>query len=269
MENFPKNISNFTIETKTTEQFTHIEKILFYTIYSLVFLLALQGNIIFLIMLNNGKRMKIVHNYFIVNITVSNLIYTLCVPFQLVVELNDGEWILFEVLCPIIPFVSTFSINLNTFTTAVSAVERLIVIVYPFRLKLSKKDCIKIIISIWLFAILFSAPWLKLVSIENENTNLKLKDLMDLEYEGNQVKTCLPRTDYDIRIIQSYFLFLCIVEYILPIIILSFTYSIIFYYLKVVNAKSILDDANKLNSQVRKKNNAKVFLQIIFILLNN
>ena len=192
-----KTMSNitYTIETEI-KHLNNLEKTILVTVFSVIFLFALIGNVLLLLLLSSRKRIKTIHNYFLINITVSNLIYTLCSPFPFIIELNNGEWILFDMLCPLIPFVSTVSINLNTFTTAVSAVERLFVIVFPFKQKLSKKRCLGVIFFVWQGALVVSLPWFRLVAIDEENISLNLNDLINFEADQtSSVKSCLPHLE--------------------------------------------------------------------------
>ena len=69
-------------------------------------------------------------------------IYTLFAPFPFIVELENVNkaWFFFDFMCPIIPFLNTVAINLNTITIIVSSLDRLIEIICPLRSKLSKKN---------------------------------------------------------------------------------------------------------------------------------
>ena len=79
----------------------------------------------------------------------------------------------------------------------------------------------------------------------------------------NTNKLCgLKSLDYK-RLVEYYFLFLCFIQYFLPLIILCITFSMIAYYVNVVNAKNIKLDANKLNKNIRRKNETKVSISII------
>lgn len=142
---------------------THI-LIMFIIFYSLVTVLSLIGNVIILIVLIKRRRMRIVTNFFLANITVANLLYTLCAPLHFINE-TYGEWIYFDIMCQLLPFLSTLSINLNTFTMIAASLERLVVIVYPFKSKLTKHKCSLIILLIWILAILASLPWIIILHV--------------------------------------------------------------------------------------------------------
>ncbi len=71
--------------------------------------------------------------------------------------------------CQLLPFLSTISINVNTFTMIAASFERLVSIVFPFKSKLSKHKCILIIILIWILAMCASLPWVFILHVEHIN----------------------------------------------------------------------------------------------------
>ena len=207
--------------------------------------------------------MRLVNNLFLTNITVSNLVYTLFAPFPFIMELQNENkaWIFFDFMCPIIPFLNTVAINLNTLTMIVSSVDRLIQIICPLRTKLSKKKFSFIILIIWIFSILLSLPWNFLIKVEEKNsiTGDIEQENIDFESSSNDesIKLCAPQISYH-HILNAYFLILCVIQYFLPLIVLSSTFCLISYYLNVINARRVQNDANKLNENLRKKNEKKV-----------
>jgi hypothetical protein len=132
--------------------------IFFIIIYSIVAILSLIGNSIILIVILRRRRMRIVANFFLANITVANLLYTVCAIIQLIIEIKDQFY--FSLMCKLVPFLSTMAINVNIFTIIAASIERLIVISNPFKCKLSKSKCFFILNLIWLLSVCSSIPWL-------------------------------------------------------------------------------------------------------------
>ena len=228
------------------------QQIIFLIIYSVIFLLSIVGNSTLLITICRRKRMRTVHNYFLANITISNLIYTLCAPFPFILELknNNNEWIYFDFLCPIIPLFNTIAINLNTITMIVSSIDRLIAIICPFRTKLRKSKCILIIFIIWIISIMFSLPWGFLVGVNDLEQN-------DIDYEvdnddSTSISICNPSFGYESNI-RNYFIILFLLQYLLPLLVLCVTFFMITYYVKITNANTMKADDNKSNKYLHKK----------------
>ena len=232
--------------------------------YSLIFLISLLGNSLLLVILCRRKRMRTVNNFFLTNLAISNLIYTFVAPFPFIIELENENkaWMLFDFMCPIIPFLNTLAINLNTITMITSSVDRLIQIICPFRTKLSKKECSIIIAVIWVVSIVVSLPWNFLVKIQEKIPASTETEQENIDYDTiihESIKFCGPLLNYQ-HMISFYILILCAVQYFLPLIILCLKFSLIFYYLNVINARQIQSDVNKSNANLRKKNEHKVCL---------
>jgi len=159
-------------------------------------------------------------------------------------------------MCPIIPFLNTVAINSNTITMIVSSVDRLIEIICPLRTKLGKKRCSFMILAIWVISIVFSWPWNILIQVQEKNSITGETEQENIDFES--IELCAPVLSYQ-HIINVYFLVLCVIQYFLPLIILCLTFCLISYYLNVINARRIQYDANKSNTNLRKKNEKKVF----------
>jgi len=69
----------------------------FMVLYSIVAILSLTGNLIVLIIVIRRRRMRIVTNFFLANITISSLIYTICAPLHFINDTYD-EWIYFDAM---------------------------------------------------------------------------------------------------------------------------------------------------------------------------
>jgi hypothetical protein len=209
-----------------------------------------------------------------------------------------------------LPFLSTMSIIVNTFTMSAASIERFISIVNPFLCKLKKNQCILIIFVIWMLAVVASVPWFFLLEIRNVpqktltiqhiqtfsdilasnfgddfNFTADLSEDQDDEYAAfgsaatandTAVEDELPLmldtgdmmntiekmvTSYkkmcpskNENLTRSYFLFLCIVEYVIPLMVLSLTYAIIGYYLYVSNNNGQDNNHNNNNKILSREN---------------
>lgn len=133
-------------------------RFVFLAIYSLLTVVSVFGNSLILCVILRRRRMRTVTNYFIANITITNLIYTACEPFNIVIEMYSC-WIFFSFTCPFLTILNTLSINVNTFTMIAASIDRLIVIKYPLKTKLTKNQAINIIGAIWILGVFISFPW--------------------------------------------------------------------------------------------------------------
>ncbi|WAR26658.1 OX1R-like protein [Mya arenaria] len=75
------------------------EMIVKITLYSVIILSAIVGNILIIVVVANNKRMQSTSNYFIVNLAVSDLLVTgFCTWVRLVDDITEG-WVLGNFFC--------------------------------------------------------------------------------------------------------------------------------------------------------------------------
>lgn len=104
-----------------------------------------------------------------------------------------------------------------------------------------------------------SSVFNKLISIEN-----KVDALSDIMFDPSDTLKACDSIWKNELIIRTYFIFLCIVQYLLPLIVLCVTYAIIAYYVYVINSKvdSMID--NRCHNNFLSKNKKKVALILFF-----
>jgi hypothetical protein len=117
-----------------------LSTLFFIVVYSLLGVLSLTGNMTIIIVISRRKRMRTVTNYFLGNITLANILYTLCVPFQMI-NFIQNRYVLISLTCPGLPVLSTMFINVNTFSMVAASLDQLIVIT---RYELICHTCFKI-----------------------------------------------------------------------------------------------------------------------------
>lgn len=150
--------------------------------YSMVTVLSLVGNSLILVVLLRRKRMRrTVTNFFLANITIANLVYTICAPLQFFVHAHHIT-LPWGTACTLLPFASTLAINVNTFSMMAASIERFVAIVYPFVAKLKKRKCGFIIAAIWIVSIVVSLPWFLLVRAKPVRSKYVTPQIFSLVY---------------------------------------------------------------------------------------
>jgi hypothetical protein len=99
----------------------------FIVMYSLVTIFSILCNVTILTVILRRRRMRTVMNFFIANIVVANLLYTVCVPFHVVAIIYDKSFLI-DFMCPMLPLFETAFINANTFTMVAASMDQLIII---------------------------------------------------------------------------------------------------------------------------------------------
>jgi leucokinin receptor len=221
-------------------------------LYGSISLLAVLGNGLIVWVVFRSKAMHNVTNYFISNLALADIVIGMfAVPFQVIRQNSSLSlkcqsikiflifkfqaallqyWVLPQVLCKIAPFASTLSVNVSIFTLVAISLDRYHAILYPFKPKLRVKSCYIIITAIWLISLLLSS------------FHLYINDVVD--------NRCLPLQP---ELYEKFLLFLTILQYIIPFVIISFAYFRIgfnIYFDKPPDAANSKQEQNK--KKVRK-----------------
>lgn len=230
---------------------------LFYVPTELVVLLSLLygsisavtvfGNVLVILVIVKNRRMQTVTNFFIANLSVADvMIGLLSTPFQFQAALLQ-RWDLPFILCPVAPFVKELSVNVSISTLTVISIDRFFAVVHPLRPGWSARTAIIIMGVVWILGIGSSVPtavahsviW---IQIGENPTSLKPYCYPDFpEMAGFNVS-------------QVYGLYLVIVQYFLPLMVISYAYCRIMYRIWFAKAPgSALDTRDKIMNKNKKK----------------
>lgn len=127
--------------------------------YLVIFVLSLIGNSIVCQVIYRNKRLHTVTNTFIANLAFSDLFITLLnLPLHMVRHLAE-DWPLGQFMCRLVNLTQTVFVYVSTFTMTVIAVDRYMVIVHPFRPRMSVSIGLVVVAVIWVMATVMSSPF--------------------------------------------------------------------------------------------------------------
>ncbi|KAG1930432.1 neuropeptide Y receptor type [Pimephales promelas] len=136
--------------------------------YGLIFSLCMLGNLLVCFIVLKNRQMRTVTNIFILNLAISDLLVgILCLPITLVDNLITG-WPFDVVICKMSGLVQGASVSASVFTLVAIAVERFRCIVYPFQRKLTQRQAIISIASIWALAVAIMCPSAVTLTVSQE-----------------------------------------------------------------------------------------------------
>lgn len=136
-----------------------IFQIIFYMIYAIIFVLGISGNVLVCYVVMRNRTMQTVTNIFITNLALSDILMCIiAVPFTPLYSFI-GEWIFGTVLCHLITFSQSISVYISTLTLMSIAVDRFVVIMYPFKERMRLQTAVIIICIIWIFSIVATLPY--------------------------------------------------------------------------------------------------------------
>lgn len=117
-------MGNHTVLNSTESRFTWLQ-ITEYTIFTVVFLVSVVGNILVCLVIFNTPRMRTTRNYLLVNLAVSDLtVALLCIPFDVVLKVTDPHWPLGSAMCNILWPAMTLVTNCSSSTLAAISLDR-------------------------------------------------------------------------------------------------------------------------------------------------
>lgn len=180
-------------------------------LYAFTTILSVVGNFFVILVFARGRRSRTDLRPFLINLAVCDLLMAvMCMPFTFVFTvLND--WIFSKPMCTIVLFVQMLSVSGSVFTNMAIGIDRFSVVMFPLRSRLTKKRAKYVLVGIWVAAIVLSSVQFH-VGRAHDND------------DGSQ--TCTESwSNIDQR--KTFTIFIFVITYVIPLLTLSVTYSIV------------------------------------------
>ncbi|XP_063160074.1 C-C chemokine receptor type 5-like [Candoia aspera] len=139
------------------------------TLYSLVFIFGLLGNMLVVLILIKYKRFKSMTDIYLLNLAISDLLFIFSLPFRIYYAAND--WVFGDAMCKIHSGIYFLGFYSGSFFIILLTIDRYLAIVYAvFALK-ARTVLYGIITSIitWILALLASSPGIVFYMEQMEN----------------------------------------------------------------------------------------------------
>ncbi|XP_043681136.1 prolactin-releasing peptide receptor-like [Vespula pensylvanica] len=151
--------SNVSYYTDDTIMSNLSVQIIFCIFYGNIFILGVFGNVLVCYVVLRNQQMQTVTNLFITNLAFSDLLLcVLAVPFTPLYTFLGG-WIFGRMLCHLVPYAQGVSVYISTWTLTSIAIDRFLVILYPFHPRMRIEICWTIIFGIWIVALMLTLPY--------------------------------------------------------------------------------------------------------------
>ncbi|XP_077865434.1 galanin receptor type 1-like [Saccoglossus kowalevskii] len=212
---------NGTVANDTLEQFSPVSAPLEVwlptaLVYGITFVVGLIGNVLVIFSIQRCRRLQNVTNTFIASLAAADLIIVVIViPVQMATYFQP-RWELGELMCKLLPYLTLLSSSCSIFMLTAMSAERYFVIIHPLLAKsvITKGKSRKIVIAVWLLAIIYSFPPLYF-KVCRQNTFY----LVTLHYIiSNHLLQFIPP-------------YLLLGMYLLPLFVMTFCYTRIIYEL--------------------------------------
>ncbi|XP_029021541.1 neuropeptide Y receptor Y7 [Betta splendens] len=219
--------------------------------YSLIILLGLLGNALVIYMIVRYRNMRTVTNFFIANLALADLLVNaLCLPFTLVYTLLD-EWKFGAVLCHMVPFAQALSVHVSILSLTVIALERYRCIVFHLGRRLTWRASVLIMACSWTASAVLAAP----LAIFREYRHEEIPSI-DL-----RIAVCSEKWPHGTgRDGVIYSLSMLLLQYIIPLAIISYAYICIW-----VKLKNHVSPSSRSDSLSRRKKTTKMLALVVVV----
>ncbi|XP_076018972.1 neuropeptide Y receptor Y7 [Genypterus blacodes] len=221
------------------------------TAYSIIILLGLLGNSLVVYMIIRYKNMRTVTNFFIANLALADLLVdTLCLPFTLIYTLLD-EWKFGAVLCHMVPFAQVLSVHVSILTLTVIALERYRCIVFHLGQRLTWRSSFLIMAVTWTLSAVLAAP----LAIFREYRQEEIPSI------NLRIAVCSEQWPHGTsRGGVIYSLSMLLLQYIIPLAVISYAYICIW-----VKLKNHVSPCNRNDSINRRKKTTKMLALVVVV----
>ncbi|GFS75790.1 probable G-protein coupled receptor 83 [Nephila pilipes] len=187
---------------------------------------------------------------FIANLALSDILMTvLNIPFNVARILLD-DWPFGSFMCSFVPLVQVTSVYVSTFTMTCIAVDRYRIISKPLEPRLRSMQAIKIIVCVWLLALLLSLPHAIFNKIETVFTNRHLV----------RCRAVYPRdTSLWITLVAVF------TQYVLPLSITGVLYYLIIGQVWYRNSLGVMTERQRVSQANAKKKTIKMLVVVVIL----
>ena len=227
--------------------------------YSIILVVSLAGNSIVGIIVYKMKTMRKTINFFIVNMAMSDLLFSVFAFPWALTELNAGSWLisgtLGHTLCKMISFATVVSIAVSIQSLVLIAVDRFGAVVFPLRSPLiGSKLCPFLILATWIFGISTQFPHYFVYKF------VEYPEKLACEVRWKEV---FDESSY--YILQNYIIVLSIIELYIPFALMTILYSIILYKLRIQRVPGVKSVNSENLRAKRQRNVLKMAIAIVSV----
>lgn len=205
------------------------------SVYVLTFVLGFPANILAFYTFCKKVRQKATPiDILLLNLTISDLLFLLFLPFKMQEVMNDMIWNMPYVLCPLSGFIFYMTIYNSTFFLTAISVERYLGVAFPIQHSLKRRPVYAIAASIffWIFSVInlsivFIIPLIGKNSPDTavDSSFQNTTNSPHYQFSESEQTVCYENfTQAQLEVLLPVRLELCIVLFCIPFFISSFCY---------------------------------------------
>lgn len=227
-------------------------------LYGSISIITVVGNFLVILVIIKNKSMQTVTNFFFANLSVADvMIGVFSIPFQFQAALLQ-RWDLPHILCIVAPFVKELTVNVSIITLTVISIDRYFAVLHPLGPRVSRRVA-KIVMSVvWVFSLVSAVP----VAIV-----FRVRPSVEKGFEKPFCSASFPKV-YGIDLGTVFHLYVAVVQYFLPLVIICFSYFRIMHRIWFTNAPgSAVDNRDQIMNRNKRKVSHSVIVSFIIVLI--
>ena len=195
-------------------------RIIFIVIYVITMIASLFGNILLIYIVWKKPEARSLTSFMFVNNAVADLLVTLVViPYSISNFYMEGVWLLTgvigEITCKAVIYIAFFTISTSILCLTFMAVDRFYAVVYPFRQLLWFRRPKVLTPIVWLLSMALMSVVLLFVVLESDPENSNRRCVAKFTIFGDES-----------RAIRGVFIHFFVINYLLPVSVISVLYTI-------------------------------------------
>ncbi|XP_072897722.1 cysteinyl leukotriene receptor 1-like [Hemitrygon akajei] len=141
---------------------TEYKYMIYSTVYSFVFVIGLVSNVGALFVFCRIAKRKNASTIYLMNLAIADLLFGLSLPLRVVYYLRGGDWPFGDFLCRISGHIFYVSMYCSIFFLTCLSISRYLSLVHHIKHQriFTFRSCVISCVSIWLFVLVSSAPFL-------------------------------------------------------------------------------------------------------------
>ena len=125
---------------------------------TLLWVLALLGNILVCIVIHRSKRLQSTTNYFVVSLACTDHLFSFAVVPFLFTEIYKQYWIFGGGLCKVTRMIQFWTTGTTSLILICISLDRFYTILYPLSFKITRQRAKQMIVASWIISLIFSVP---------------------------------------------------------------------------------------------------------------
>lgn len=222
--------------------------------FGILVIISIFANIFVCYVIAKNRHMHTVTNLFIANMAISDLLLTFInVPLNIARNLMS-EWTLGSFLCHLLNFSLMVSVYVSTFTLTAIALDRQRVLLYPLHPRMTRKRGMFALAFIWLLSICFAFPFGIYTNVAEMNMIL---------HRPKRCRTSFP--DPSNKWEQYLTIATILVQYFIPLIVITFTYGRIVHKLWIRTHLGVVTENQRLMQIQAKRKSIKLLVAVVAV----